>query len=734
MNKLHKILYRFVLMVILNATFTILADETPLADFQSRAAQTLRLHPFDVTHYQIALSLDERNQSFVGRTEVHFIATEADLQHVVLDAETFVVSAVHNSEQTPLIFTQANGSLDIRLAQPLDKGQNSKLIIQYQATNVDVDPTQFGMKAGYDLGLDFKAASATNPQLINTLSFPEGARHWFPCFDHPSDWATHDTIITVKQVYQATANGLLLSTTENLAEGTRTFHYRQTQPQPTYLYVLVAGPYSVLPATFGDVPLEYWVYPGKEADAAVTFAPTAKMISFFENLYGVKFPWAKYAQITVPGIGGGAESTSATVLGDSLVHNQQNLVDFPSNRVISHEIAHQWFGDFVGYQDWTHVWLSESFATLGEYLYQADDLGEDEGAWNLYNKKRDYLNEAHNKFMRAIVTNKWDRPDQMFDNHSYAKGAVILNMFRDMVGSSMFQRIMQQYLQRHAYSNATTRDFFAVVEEVSGEDYQWFFDQWLLKPGHPVLELSSNWDDKRKIVSLSIKQVQDTDKGTALFRLPIKVAFVTTKGKQVHSLWLSEKQQSYDFVLPAPPLLVRFDEGDVLLKEWTFSKTTSELLYQLRQDNAMGRLWAATELAARLSEPQVHLALQQTAETDVFWPVRQAALNALSSQPNASLLGWLQQRSSTDPKSQVRASAVRAMGSYRHPQFMAFIKQVYATDPSFLVQAAALDALSHYPDADLQAFFEKAALRTSPRNVLAKAANLALKDRPAINP
>jgi aminopeptidase N len=710
------------------------AAESEQEDPLLRKVQSLRLHPFDVRHYQIELSLLEDNKSLHGLTRVYFSATQNNLTHLVLDAETFVVEAVTDANNKPLAFTQGKGSLDITLAQPLALGQETSVIVRYQASNVDVDPTQFGMKAGYDLGLDFKAASASNPQLINTLSFPEGARHWFPCFDHPSDWATHDTIITVKQAYQATANGQLLSSSANKAAGTRTFHYSQMRPQPTYLYVLVAGPYVVLPETYGDLPLEYWVYPGKEADAAVTFAPTIKMIQFFEDLYGVKFPWSKYAQITVPGIGGGAESTSATVLGDSLLHNQQNLVDFPSNRVIAHEIAHQWFGDFVGYQDWTHVWLSESFATLSEYLYQADDLGEDEGALNLDNKKRDYLNEAHNKFMRAIVTHKWDRPDHMFDNHSYAKGAVILNMFRDLVGPSMFQRIMQQYLQRHAYSNATTKDFFAVVEQVSDEDYQWFFDQWLLKPGHPILAVNSTWDDERKILSLSIKQMQDADRGIALFRLPINIALTTTKGKQVHSLWLNEKQQSYDFALPEQPLLVRFDEGDVLLKEWTFEKSTAALLYQLRHDNAMGRIWAATELATGLNEPQVLLALQQTAETDVFWAARQAAINALSGQHDASLLGWLQQRSTTDPKSQVRATAIRAMGAYQHPQYLAFIKQVYATDPSFIVQAAAIEALSHYPDADLQAFFEKAALRQSPRNVLAKAANLAVKDRPLINP
>ena len=236
------------------------------------------------------------------------------------------------------------------------------------------------------------------------------------------------------------------------------------------------------------LPLHYRVYPGDEADARLSFSPTPGMIAFFEDLYGVKFPWVKYDQIVIPGIGGGAESTSATVISEWSVKSATELKDETPDAQIAHELAHQWWGDMVGYMDWDHIWLSESFATHAEYLYAIHDLGADEAALTLHQQKVGYLREARTKFIRPIVTNKWNRPNEMFDRHTYEKGGVVLNMFRELVGEEIFGKVLRTFLGTHAYSNATTTDFFDTVRQVTGEDYSWFCNQWLLRPGHPVLD------------------------------------------------------------------------------------------------------------------------------------------------------------------------------------------------------------------------------------------------------
>jgi len=606
--------------------------ETAIADqeeFQLRREQQLRAHDFDVEHYRIELSLDEPTKSFDGETTISFSSMIDGLSHLALDAESFTVSSVTNRE-VPLPFTQNGGSLEISLDHTLAMGEEATLTIRYGVTNISIDSTKYGMGAGYDLGFNFKPQSPTNPKIIFTLNFPEGARHWFPSFDHPSDWATHETIISVRDDYRVVANGALVSDTVDPDTGRRTVHWSQTKPQPTYLYVMVAGTHSVLEDNYGDVPLHYWVYPGDEADARLSFSPTPGMVAFFESLYGVKFPWVKYDQIIIPGIGGGAESTSATVIAEWTASSAAELKDRSPNYLIAHELAHQWWGDMVGYEDWQHVWLSESFATHAEYLYALRDLGADEAALALDEHKSDYLKEARTKFVRPIVTNKWNAPNEMFDRHTYEKGGVVLNMFRELVGNETFGKVLRTFLESNAYSNATTSDFFDTVGQVTGEDFSWFFNQWLLKPGHPVLDVSHAWDSQQKILTVTVRQTQDRKLGTPVYRLPVKLGITTKAGKTVESVWLDKEQQTFAFNVAGKPLMVHFDEGDILLKEWTFSKSTEELLYQLSHDKAMGRMWAVGELQKRLHDPAVHAALVETSRNDLFWAVRKRAAAAIT--------------------------------------------------------------------------------------------------------
>jgi aminopeptidase N len=668
----------------------VLADQQ---EFELRTEQQLRPHDFDVKHYRIVLSLDETDQSFDGETSITFSSTIDSLDELTLDAETFDVCQVAGNRGAVLGFSQNNGRLLITLDRALAMGETTTLTITYSASNVDVDSAQFGLDGDYPLGFTFGPKTSSNPQMIYSLNWPEGARHWFPSFDHPSDWATHETIVTVRNAYRVVANGSLVSDALGPQPGQRTVHWRQDKPQPTYLYVMVAGPHSVLEDSYGDLPLHYWVYPGDEADARTSFRQTPQMIGFFEDLYGTRFPWDKYDQIIIPRFGGGAESTSATVLGSGLVKNESELKDHASNPVISHEVAHQWWGDMIGYRDWTHAWLSESFATHGDYLFTRYDLGPDEGAYYLNGYKLGYLHQARNRFMRPVVTNKWNKPRDMFDAHTYDKGGVILNMFRDLVGEDTFGEILQDFLKTHGYSNVISSDFFDTVKRVTQEDYSWFFEQWLLRPGHPVLEVSKTWDDDAKMLSLTIKQTQDTSGDIPLYRLPVRIGITTSLGRKTERIWLDQKQQSYTFVVVEEPLLVHFDEGDILLKEWTFDKATRELLYQLSQDQVMGRLWAVDELAKRLGERNVRSALKEAAFGDDFWAVRERALQVLGPVQDDAFISRLTSLASDDPHSHVRAAALKVLGQFEDNSLAGFLRERSQIDESGLVRDAAIAAI-----------------------------------------
>jgi len=671
----------------------LISSDLTLADqeeFEARREQQMRPHNFDVKHYRIALDLDEPTKSFEAQTAISFSSTIDGLDALTLDAETFTVHGVTRWGKS-LDFTHRDGSLKISLDQAMSTGEEATLLISYGVTNIGIDSTEFGMGTGYALGFNFNPGSETNPPLIHTLNFPEGARHWIPSFDHPGDWATHETIVTLKPEYSVVANGALISDTVDA--GRRTVHWSQTKPQPTYLYVLVAGNYSILKDSYGDLPLNYRVYPGDEADARLSFASTPGMVSFFEELYGVDYPWVKYDQVVIPGIGGGAESTSATVISEWSVMNAAEIADESPDALIAHELAHQWWGDMIGYRDWEHMWLSESFATHAEYLYALHDLGADEAALALEQQKAAYVREAKTRFIRPIVTNKWNWPNEMFDRHTYEKGGIVLNMFRELVGDEMFGAILQSFLETHAFENATTTDFFDTVRQVSGEDYGWFFDQWLLMPGHPVLAVAWEWDDNRDVLSIAVSQEQDRSLGTPVFRLPLEIAITTSGGKAIEDVWLDEVQQTFSFEVAAEPLMVRIDDGDILLKELRFEKSTAELLYQVHHASAIGRRWAVVELAEHMNEPAVLSTLIESSRDDEFWAVRERAVRALGTIRNEIATVALRNQALEDVNSRVRAAALQSLAVNDDGSLTTFFRERLAAEESPLARAAAAAVL-----------------------------------------
>jgi aminopeptidase N len=164
-------------------------------------------------------------------------------------------------------------------------------------------------------------------------------------------------------------------------------------------------------------------------------------------------------------------------------------------------------------------------------------------------------------------------------------------------------------------------------------------------------------------------------------------------GRKTERIWLDQKQQSYTFVVVEEPLLVHFDEGDILLKEWTFDKATRELLYQLSQDQVMGRLWAVDELAKRLGERNVRSALKEAAFGDDFWAVRERALQVLGPVQDDAFISRLTSLASDDPHSHVRAAALKVLGQFEDNSLAGFLRERSQIDESGLVRDAAIAAI-----------------------------------------
>ena len=690
--------------------------ESPYEDRSDWPVREQRDEPFDVLHYRVALDLDETTKSMDGQVQIRLQAEE-DITEVVLDAETYEVRAVR-AGGTELDFTHEGGALAITLAEPLANGETLVLEIDYGGSGIDVDATEYGMPASYDLGLDFKDETDANPQLINTLSFPEGARHWYPSVDHPADRSTFELLATVREDWKVLSNGALLGITPGARRGTRTHHWRLDEPHPTYLSVLVAGPYEVIEDFHGDVPVNYWVYPKDVEDAHRSFHKTTAMMAFFDEEFGVPYPWNKYDQITIPGIGGGAESTTATVLGQSTIHDERAEQDFPSHGLVAHEVAHHWWGDLTTYRDWGETWLTESFGTYSEYLWHAHELGPDEAGENMRRKRESYLRQAET-VRRPVITNQWRRPNDNFDSHTYPKGAALIRLLRHITGDAEFRAGIKYFLEKHSFQPVDTEDFITAFAEAADQDIRWFIDMWLRRPGHPVLEIASEWDGDS--VEMHVRQIQrpEASMGTVpeAYRAPLSVRVVTESGSEVHPFTLEGREQHLSFPSAEEPRYVRFDADDVLLAELSITKSAQEWMAQLADDDGAGRRRAAVALG-EMGGGEARAALRSAVAGDPFWAVRQAAVEGLDP-GDAEDAATLRTAAAEDARSDVRTSAVARLGASAGAEFLI---ERFRNDSSYRAQAAAVTALGEVGGDEAAAVIEEAAAMASPRDVVARAA------------
>jgi len=407
-------------------------------DIYSRPERFERSRDYDVLHYRLEFRFEREQKTYQGTNTITLKPLSDDFRECVLDSETHTVTAARDAKGEPLAFEQTDRHLIVRWDEPIPYHEEVTFSVDFAGQHART-------------GVKFLDAAETHPEQINTYGWPENNHHWFPCYDFPNDRVTNEVIATVRSSDKVLSNGRLKSVTGSEGGGFRTWHWSQEKPHPVYCITMTVGPYEVIEDSLGDLPVNYWVYKKDVPHAMRSFGKTPRMIDFFGTIFDFAYPWAKYDQICVAGSGGGIENTSATVLGHGTIHDERAEQDFSSESLVAHELAHMWWGDMVTERTWSHVWLSESFATFAEYLWARHDLGEDEGAVNLKRKKDSYLREARTRYMRPLVFNRYNRPWEVMDSHSYPKGATILNMLRFVMGDKPFFRALSHFLHKHAY-------------------------------------------------------------------------------------------------------------------------------------------------------------------------------------------------------------------------------------------------------------------------------------------
>jgi len=681
-------------------------------DVYRRPIQHERSREFDALHYRITLDVDMENKMLTGDNTITLIPLNDGLETIILDAVSLVVTEVVDKNEVPLSFSQSEDKVTIRLPDSYSHRDTVMLSVRYYL-------------AEQVLGLRFIDATVNNPLQVSSDCFPNKARQWIPCYDYPHDKITQDMIVTVDANYKVLSNGSLESIRENKSEAKYTYHWRQSLPHSTYLINLSIADYAVIRDSLGPLPVNYWVYPWQVEDAKRSFEMTPEMIEFFNQLYQYDYPWEKYDQVISAYMGGGAEATSATLLGEAAITNRRAALDFSFEGVIAHEIAHQWWGDLVTLRSWEHTWMNESFGTYSDYIYKVHAWGKDEGEYDLIRKKNAYLREAHNRYMRPVVFNRYESPGQNFDSHTYPKGACILHMLRYILGDDSFFRTLSTFLHRHEFQAVTTQDFMKCVKDVTGKNMDWFFEQFLFYPGHAVFEVTKKWDESTKTLTLKVIQTQDKWDKVPIYKIPVNIGLFSANEKRIEKVWLDEKTEIFEFKLDANPLLVRFDEGNYLLKEWTFRKPEEELIYQARNDDLTGRLWAVDELRNFRKSQKTVDKWSEIAVNDSFWAVREAAIKQLETL-NSSHFRNIFHTALNDTNSKVRVAALVALGNSSEKDVIALCRKKFETDESYLVMAETLNLIGKYGDPSQLAFLDDARKMKSPRNVVSRAASEAI--------
>jgi hypothetical protein len=267
-----------------------------------------------------------------------------------------------------------------------------------------------------------------------------------------------------------------------------TWLWKLETPQPAYLVSLAVAPYVETRAKAAGVPLRFYAFAGQERAARRLYGRTGDMMKVFSRLFG-PYPWREYSQVVVSEFTwGGMENTGATTLTEKALMDERAAVDISYEGLVAHELAHQWWGDLVTCRGWHHNWLNESWATFSENLYNEVAHGEDVAAWDRIQKTSQYLAQDLGQYRRPIVTDRYGIPMDLFDRHAYEKGSLVLTMLRDELGDEAFFRGAQLHLGRHAHGFADTHEFRRALEDASGRDLVWFFEQWVYQAGYPEIE------------------------------------------------------------------------------------------------------------------------------------------------------------------------------------------------------------------------------------------------------
>lgn len=668
-------------------------NEAPEAPYRASAKRT-----FDLLHTKLDVSFDWEKEHLIGKADLTLVPLFYDQTELELDAKGFEIKTV-SLQKTELKYQYDGEKLTVELGKAYTRKDTFNISISYIA-KPNEGPVGGSAAITSDKGLYFINASGTNPllpQQIWTQGETESSSRWFPTIDKPNERCTQEISITVADKFTTLSNGTRISSVKKDG-GLRTDTWKLDKPHAPYLFMMAIGEYAWVEDKWRNIPLYYIVEPEFEPYAKKIYNHTPEMLEYFSTILDYPYPWDKFAQITAREyVSGAMENTTAVLFGDFIQKTDIELIDDDNDGIVAHEMFHHWFGDLVTCESWSNLTLNEGFANYAEYLWLEHKYGRDKADLHRLNEMQAYVNDAQQGNVHPLIHFHYNDKEDMFDSHSYNKGGLVLHMLRTYVGDAAFFAALNHYLKKNAYTAVEVDELRMAFEDVTGEDLNWFFNQWYLREGHPQIDVEYVYNPEQQ--SLSVFTTQNQSVG--YFKIPFEMAIYNADGSvRMEKVWIENQHDTITIAdVKNAPINISLDGKDDILAEINEQKSNEYLFNELMYSPNPGQRMNAIYVLAS-SEETDYNRLASVALRDEVYLIQQVGIEVIPEVEN--FVEKLKSLALYGGHKDLRAAAIVRLAESGEDIVPVF-EQIFKTEKTPTVLSTALSVLTELD-------FEKASM------------------------
>jgi aminopeptidase N len=662
----------------------------------------MRDHPLDFERMRLYVEFEPAKALVKGKVTHFFTPLRAAVDSFFLDGPGIRIQSAALNGKAITYKTNSEG-ITFYPEKTLTWGRKDSLVITYEATP---------RKGIYFIG--WNDAAGISRKQIWTQGQGIDNRHWFPCYDTPNDKLITEVIVKFDKAYKVLSNGIKVLEKEQ-KDGTKLWHYKMTKPHASYLLMLGIGNYEIKETkSKSGVLLRQWYYPEWKDRYEYSYKYNEKIFDFLESEIGVPYPWESYSQIPVQDFMFGAmENTSATLFGDFFLVDARSYNDRNYVSVNAHELAHQWFGDYVTARSGTSHWLQESFATHYNLIAERECFGNDHFDWG---RRQSHL---------AAIGVKDKKPISHTGANStiiYQKGSQVLEMLKYVTGREAYNKSVKRYLLAHPYANVDSDDLLNAFQDELGMALEWFWDEWVYRGGEPTYEVSFEdiTTNGKRYAQFAVSQTQLKTDVIGLFKMPFdfevhfKDGSVTKKTE-----WIEKENQMVKVPLDGGKEIayVLFDPNSRVIKTVSFNKSFEMLKEQAaKAPNMLDRYDAVYAMRSIPFEKKRDL-FKQLYDQNTFHAIKNEIVSQLV---NDAQSGDLVKKALNDKDVQVRKATVLATSVISANMVSDYERLL--NDSSYITIAAVLEKLCTTLPSNISAYLQKTKgiEGTNGRNVLIK--------------